>query len=324
MTIEKLQSGNYRIRQQIDGKRYSVTVPYKPSKKEAHQLISDKITGNDTLKKTFRECAEEYIKGKSHTLSPSTIRSYGSILKMLPEAILDAQIGTITGWDVQVYIDSLSADGKSPKTVRNYHGFLSAVLGTFAPDTTINTHLPQKLKNDEHMPSDDEVKRILSMSKDTPYEVPLRLACYGLRRSEICALTMDDLDGNLLSISKAKVLGDNQEWHIKTTKTTSSTRTIYIDDDLRDLIREKGMYDGYPNRIYWHLQKCQEELGIQHFPLHYLRHYYASTAHALGISDAEIMEAGGWKTDHVMKRVYRHAKDKEQSQKALADHIKNL
>ena len=163
------------------------------------------------------------------------------------------------------------------------------------------------------------------MSKGTPYEIPLRLACYGLRRSEICALTPADLDGNRLTINKAKVLGKDREWYIKATKTTDSTRTILIDDDLADLIRETGtVYDGYPNRIYWFLQKCQDKIGIPNFPLHYLRHYYASTAHALGIPDAVIMESGGWKTDHVMKRVYRHAKDTDDQQAKLIAHMRNL
>ena len=31
-------------------------------------------------------------------------------------------------------------------------------------------------------------------------------------------------------------------------------------------------------------------------------------AHALGMPDAVIMASGGWKTDDVMKRIYRHEK----------------
>lgn len=325
MNITKLPSGSYRIRQTVDGRTYSVTVPYKPGKKEAFQLIQSKIDGGDILRKTFGECADEYISGKSHTLSPATIRGYSSILRMLPENLLTAEIGTLTVWDVQTYIDQLTAEGKSPKTVRNYHGFISAVLGTFRPSLQITTQLPQKTQNEDYTPSDEDVKRILSMAKGTVYEIPLRLACYGLRRSEICALTVADLDGNRLLINKAKVLADNRQWVIKTTKTASSTRTILIDDDLADLIREAGtVYDGYPNRIYWFLQKCQDKLGIPNFPLHYLRHYYASTAHALGLPDAVIMESGGWKTDHVMKRVYRYAKDTESEQAKLIAHMAKM
>ena len=98
-----------------------------------------------------------------------------------------------------------------------------------------------------------------------------------------------------------------------------------IDEDLANLIRETGkIYDGYPNRIYWNLRKYQDALGIPHFPLHYFRHYYASTMHALGISDAVIMETGGWRTDHVMKRVYRHAKNTADEQAKLISHISKL
>jgi integrase len=39
--------------------------------------------------------------------------------------------------------------------------------------------------------------------------------------------------------------------------------------------------------------------------MHDLRHYAASILHAIGIPDQYIMSRGGWKTDHVMKRVYR-------------------
>lgn len=325
MNITKLPSGSYRIRKMENGRTYSVTVPYKPGKKEADALIREKISGADVNRNTFWECAEEYVSGKAHTLSPATIRGYTSIIKMLPEKLKMAQIGSLTAWDVQKYVDQLVAEGKSPKTVRNYHGFISAVLATFAPDTTISTKLPQKTQEADYVPSDDDVKRILDMAKGTDYEIPLRLACYGLRRSEICALTLADLDGCMLTINKAKVLGTDRTWYIKTTKTTSSTRTIMIDDDLATLIRETGkVYDVYPNRIYWFLQKCQDNLGIPHFPLHYLRHYYASTAHALGIPDAVIMETGGWKTDHVMKRVYRHAKDTADQQAKLIAHMTKL
>ena len=325
MNITKLPSGSYRIRKTEGGRTYSITIPYKPTKKEADTLLRNKIDGTNMNRKTFEQCAQEYIAGKSHTLSPSTIRGYESILKMLPEDIKSAEIGQLTAWDIQVYIDQLTAAGKSPKTVKNYHGFISAVFSAFCPNTVINTKLPQNRRNEQYTPSDEDVGKILSMSKGTPYEIPLRLACYGLRRSEVCALTLDDLDGNRLTIDKAKVLGTDQEWHVKTTKTTASTRTVWIDQDLADLIRKTGhIYEGYPNRIYWWLRKCQDKIGIPNFPLHYLRHYYASTMHAIGVSDADIMESGGWKTDHVMKRVYRHAKEKEQAQAKMVEFMTNL
>lgn len=39
---------------------------------------------------------------------------------------------------------------------------------------------------------------------------------------------------------------------------------------------------------------------------HHLRHYYASTLHAIGVPDQYIMEHCGWGNDAVLKDVYRH------------------
>ncbi len=48
-------------------------------------------------------------------------------------------------------------------------------------------------------------------------------------------------------------------------------------------------------------------LSIPHFPLHKLRHYFASKMSAMNIPEEDIMRFGGWGTDYVMKGVYRHA-----------------
>ncbi len=325
MNIEKLPSGNYRIRQQIDGQRISITLPYKPGKKEAYQLIQDKLSGKNNLKKTFAQCLVEMIDGKRHVISPSTIRSYKSMGGKIPASFGNKPIGSITQWDVQKYIDQLAASGKSPKTIRNYHGLISDVFATFRPDMSLCTVLPQKVRKDVYMPSDDDVAKILDEAKGTMFEIPLRLACYGLRRSEICALTPEDVIGNIVTINKAMVKDDQKQWVIKVTKTESSTRTVIIDSDLADLIRSSGVvYSGNPDSIWQHLQRIQSRLGIPNFPLHNLRHYYASTMHDLGVPDAAIMAAGGWKTDHIMKNIYRHAKQTDDYQQIMAAHMGNF
>lgn len=322
MNITKLPSGSYRIRQMVDGRNYSITVPYKPTKREAFALVEEKRTGIGKTRKSLAECAREYIDGKSHTLSPSTLRAYDSIARSLPEDLANEEIGQIDAWDVQVYIDRLSAEGKSPKTVRNIHGFISAVFAAFCPGTTLNTKLPQKRQESKYMPSDTDVRRILNAASGTRIEIAIRLACYGLRRSEICAITADDLDGSTLMINKALVYGSDCQWHIKPTKTAAGTRTILIDDGLADLIRQNGKaFDGWPNNIYIVLQNVQDDLGIPRFPLHYFRHWYATTMHAMGVSDADIMASGGWKTDHVMKTVYRHEKEQKEAQQKMVSFI---
>lgn len=325
MKIEKLPSGSYRIRKMYKGEMYTVITDYKPSQKEALQLIAAKLdkVRPSAPKMSFLEAAKEYINVKKNVLSPSSVNGYLSILRNLSDYFKLLNINDISDIDIQKEINSYSAN-RSPKTVRNAHGFISAVLGMFRPDLNITTTLPQKLKKDEYIPSDEDVKRILQAAKGTNYEIPIILATFGLRRSEICALTLDDLEGNILKINKALVQNSERKWVVKSTKTTAGTREIYLPDYVVNLIKERNeIYSGCPNNIVHFLHRTQSALNIPRFSLHKLRHYYASMSHSLGIPDSYIMASGGWKSDNILKSVYRHALDdkKEEMQKFAAEYI---
>lgn len=325
MKIEKLPSGSYRIRKMYKGKTYTIVTEYKPTQKEAMQLMSAELDNvkPSSARITFEDASNQYIDVKKNVLSPSSIRGYKGIINNLSPTFKALNINDIMAIDIQKEINEYSAS-RSPKTVRNAHGFISAVMGMFRPELNISTTLPQKLKNDEYIPSDDDVKRILEYAKGSKYEIPLILATFGLRRSEICALTPDDINGNSLSINKALVQTADKKWIIKSTKTTAGTREIYLPDSIIDLIKERGeIYSGYPNNIIKYLQRAQAHLNIPRFSLHKLRHYYASMSHSLGIPDSYIMASGGWQSDNTLKSVYRHAMDgkKEEMQKFAADYI---
>ena len=327
MKIEKFRSG-YRVRKTYKGKTYSILFDHKPTQKEAMLLMAEKLENISDRggSMSFETAAFNYIESKSSVLSPSTIREYSSCVLRYSDSFRKLNIYEITLEDVQREVNELSKT-KSPKTVRNYNALVSSVISFYRPGVNFPVTLPQRVKNEPYIPSDEDVKRILSFATDTEFEIPIRLACYGLRRSEICALSIDDLDGNILNIDKALVQNKNREFVLKTTKTEESTRSIYIDDALANLIRSKGyIYNGYPDSIARWLGATQKKLKIEHFGLHKLRHYYASMAHALGIPDAYIMQAGGWKTDNVMKTVYRHAlKDKTyENMERVASHISKL
>ena len=327
MKIEKLPSGSYRIRKMYKGQTYTIVFEHKPTQKEALQAMAAEL--NKVQRKydvlTFKTAAQKYIESKKNILSPSTIRGYSGIVRQISDGFLNNNIYDITALDVQAEINRF-AESCSPKTVRNHHGFLSAVLGSFRPDLKLHTTLPQKVKTEPYIPSDDDVRKILDYAKGTEYEIPIILACYGMRRSEICALTLDDINGDVVSITKAKVQNENLEWVTKTTKTTASTREIVIPMEIADKIREKGyVYKGYPGEITKFLAASQKKLGIPLFSIHKLRHYFASKMSAMNIPEEDIMRFGGWETDYVMKGVYRHAmEDKNKdAQRAAASKLGN-
>lgn len=321
MTIEKLPSGNYRISEMHNGKRYRITLDHEPGKKEARELMTAK-TGAFADSTRFKIAAEAYINVKQNVLSPSTIRSYWTIINNLDKEFADTPLDQIKRPTLQKLINNLTIQHK-PKTVKNYNAFIMSVLAFYGSDVKSPT-LPQKEKKKEYIPTEEEVKRILADVKGTKYEVAFILGTLGLRRSEICALTPDDLKGNSLIIDKALVLDEHNDWVIKSTKTTDSTRTVIVPDYLADLIRTKGICDYGPHGIYAALRRTQNRLGIQPFSFHKLRHFFASYMHASGYSDKQIQEAGGWKTDSIMKTVYQHAMDLDTAKSGMANKIGGL
>ncbi len=321
MKIEKLPSGSYRIRKMYKGKTYAVTFDYKPTQKEAIEFMAKELekVQKKRLEMNFKAAAEEYIESRKSVISPSTVRGYCGIIRKMPTDFLNLNIHDITTMDVQKEINRYSKN-HSPKSVRNYHGFISAVLGAFCPNIKLTTTLPQKVKNEPYIPSDDDIKKILDHAKNTQFEIPIILACYGMRRSEICALALEDISEDVVTINKAMVQDENKKWIVKSTKTTAGTRQIVIPMSIADRIREQGyVYKGHPNSITCFMFKTQDSLKIPHFSIHKLRHYFASQMSALGIPEADILKMGGWETDRVMKNIYRHSMiDKEENAKREA------
>lgn len=318
MKVEKRSPGSYRVRKNIQGKTYTLNYDHKPSQAEVLRDLSD-LAESVPVKGSFLSCAESYIESKEQILSPKTVKTYKSLIKSsISDDFLHTRLSYITQQDIQIEINRYAAD-HSPKSVRNLHGFISAVLGQFRPNMSIHTTLPQKSVYEHYTPSEDDVKRILDASKDDHQNhICFQLGCMSLRRSEIMALTLDDISGNVLTINKAMVQNSDREWVIKSTKTSAGTRKIYIPDSLVNEIRTQGyIYNRNPNKMRIALQRYQDKLGIPRFRFHDLRAYFASYAHEHGISEQTIMETGGWHSAECLRKSYRHAMNKENTQREL-------
>lgn len=318
MTIEKLKSGSYRISETRNGIRHRITIPYKPTKKEAYELLQNKINNiHDSI--TFEEAAGRYIDAKSKVLSPSTITAYNSILKNMPDKFKRMDIAVIDDYTLQRLINDYAAT-HSAKTTHNVYGFVRAVIRLFYPQSAIRATLPQKPRPEAYTPTREDVERILNEADGTEYYIPVYLATLSLRNSEICALTIFDLKDDILTINKALVRSDQGYILKNTPKTDKSNRTIRIPHELAERIREQGyIYKGYPLQISRYLWRTEKKLNIPHFGIHRLRHFFASYSHELGYSDAVIQAVGGWATPHIMTSVYRHAMNEQEASLKMTD-----
>lgn len=314
MKIEKLPSGSYRIRKTYKGKTYTIVYDHKPTNKEIAISLAEKLQDTTGAKGSFEKYANEYIINRSNVISPATVRTYKIKLDQLSDTFKAMNLYDISGEDVQKEINQFSLTHE-PKTTKTLHGFIASVLYANRPNFALRTKLPQSKIKQVYEPSNNDIKRILEHVKGTRYSVPFQLGVLGCRRGEICALDMNDLNGNELYIHRSKVYLDGI-WIIKETpKTDASNRIIYLPDTLVKEISDQGyIYEGYPAALLKAINRAQDKLGIERFKFHTLRSYFASYAHSMGIPDADIMAIGGWETDNVMKKVYRKSLEESKKQ----------
>ena len=301
MKPRRLPSGAWNCRVMIDGQSYSFT---HADKKTALRMASD--FADDYRRKmdnpTLLERMREYVAENTERLSPSTVRSYNGMIRMIEERtprIASKRLSAITEQDVSDIVRPL----RTLKTKRNYVNFIHACTGKSAGKLTGVS------SKRVHVPTELEVKGLLQIFRNTELEVPIMLAAYGgLRRGEICALRMSDIDGDFVHVSRAVVRDPSGAWVTKDPKTASSVRSVLLPHFVIERIQAQGYITHLlPSQVSNRFWKKQRNLGIPPYCFHSLRHFHASYLHYLNIPDAYIMQRGGWSTPSVMQSIYRHA-----------------
>ena len=303
MKPRKLPSGAWNVRITVKGQTYSFTDPDKKTVMRMASDFADKQR-EKVRNPTLAQACEDFITEREKTLSPSTVRSYRGIVKKINErnpAIMQKKVIVLTDMDILNIVRPL----RTVKTKRNYINFLQAATGR-----KFDVNLSGKASHEIAVPTDLEVMGLLAIFGDTEMEIPVMLGAFGgLRRGEICALTMQDMDGDYVSITKSMVKAPDRSWIIKSPKTPKSVRRVLLPHFVVERIQKQGYVTHLlPCNISDRFWKTQLRLGIDRpYCFHSLRHYSASYLHSIGIPDAYIMERGGWSTPHVMQKVYRHA-----------------
>jgi len=301
MKPRRLPSGAWNVRVMIDGQSYSFT---HADKKTVVRMASD--FADDYRRKmdnpTLLERMREYVAENEERLSPSTVRSYNGMIRMIEERtprIANKRLSAITEQDVSDIVRPL----RTLKTKRNYVNFIHACTGKSAGKLTGVS------SKRVHVPTELEVKGLLQIFRNTELEIPIMLAAYGgLRRGEICALRMSDIDGDFVHISRAVVRDPSGAWVTKDPKTASSVRSVLLPHFVIERIQAQGYITHLlPSQVSNRFWKKQRNLGIPPYCFHSLRHFHASYLHYLNIPDAYIMQRGGWSTPSVMQSIYRHA-----------------
>lgn len=308
----KLPSGRWRARAydytDQNGKRHYVSYTA-DTKAEARAAAKAHIptvrnAGIPYPDLTLSEAYNRYIDTRTETLAPSTVREYRNAAKRDFPNLMSMKLKDITPELVQLAVNEASGN-YSPKTVRDKHGLLHKVLRLYAPGIVLTTDLPKKKQIEVYVPTSDEVTKALTAA-DEHLRVPILLASRGsLRRSEICALTLDDVTDFGVNVNKAMVKDEHNKFVIKQPKTAAGYRFCPLPPDVIKEIKAWS-FNITPDDLErrWQKLKTSQQLN---FKFHAFRHYWASLLHAKGLPDQYIAQIGGWSTIEMLHRVYAHA-----------------
>ena len=308
MKIEKVKN-KYQVRKMIQGKTYYLFFETKPTKRDVKQELIKRVNQVKEKKTpTLKESIDNYINIKSNVLSVSTVKGYLYILKSLSSEILKIQIDKITTDTLQAYINQITKT-RTPKTIKNTISLILATLNHYNINKKFNIAYPKKIITDPYIPTDQDIKKIDTELRHTKYYTFFRLALYGLRVSEILALTIDDIDfiNGTIKINKAKVKDIKNNYHIKTTKTIASNRQVKIDTELLDIIKNQNkVLLVNENQFASKLKNILTKLHITRFSTHKLRHYMATKLHQMNTPIKYIQAIGGWANDTTLNKIYTH------------------
>lgn len=313
---KELPSGKWYIQVMVDGKRRSRSFD---SKEDAIYWASGIKTksiedARSPRNLTVGEAIDRYIESKDAVLSPSTVAGYRRIRANQLQDLMNIKLQDLTQGRVQRSINAMSRS-KSPKTVRNAYGLLTAVLAEFCPHMRLQTTLPQKQRTDIVIPTEEDISAIAAAVKGKSVELPVLLAMWlGLRMSEIRGLTWDCVSENTLHIKQALV-----DEGLKTTKTYNSNRILQIPPYIKALIEaqpKKGSFiipdsrRAINSRFDYYIKKA----GIKHYRFHDLRHVNASVMLVLNVPDKYAMKRMGHATNNMLKTIYQHTMTEKEQQ----------
>lgn len=321
---KKRKNGTWYIQLRLNGVSHYVNgSTAKECRDKARLLKSEYSAGVREIKKgvpTLTEAIDRYIDKRRNTLSPSTIEGYRHIQRGRFVDVMQEPIDAKIDWQAVCNAEALLC---APKTLRNAFRFVVSVLGENginAPKVTLpplNTSMRQWLEPEQIPP-------LVAAAVGTPSAFPVLLALHSLRRSELLAVTWEDIDlqRGMIHVSGAIVMDENRNYIEKpTNKTQSSNRLVPIMipefraalEDVPPDKRAGHLVTCSPNTVPVLINRACRAAGVPEVGTHGLRHSFASLAYHLGMSELETMELGGWSDAGTMRKIYTHLSQRDKA-----------
>lgn len=274
-----------------------------PSLRELEAKIqSDLNDGCATFgnKITVLELVEDYVEFKKNTVRKTTQAGYQTVINILKKDPFGSRrIDSITFVDAKKWLAKLQTEDKrSYSSITSIRGVLKPAFQTAYNDDLIRKNpfdfiITEVVVNDtkKRLPlSAKQEKSFLDFVKGDKYYSKYYDGFYilfktGLRISEFCGLTLDDIDfeNHTINIDK-QLMKKARKFYLQETKTESGTRIIPmlpdVEERFRSLIancpklRREPSVDGVTGFL------CFDSYGSIAYSLHWEKHFkYATDAY---------------------------------------------
>lgn len=309
----QLKSGKWNIELKAEGWSTTEDTPeeciIKAKAVRAGFLETRKKTDAITLTKAI----DRYIERKDAVLSPSTIRGYRGYQRNRFPNLMSMDVSKITTAIAQSAVNA-ETKNRSPKTVLNAWAFVNTVIESVT-GRRLNITTAQIVTDERPWLAPSQITQFCKCIAGQPCEIGALLALSSLRRSEIIALTWDNVDlvNRVIHVRGAAVYNqDNKLVVKKQNKNRSSRRDVPIMMNqlyaaLQAVADQAGcVVNVAPNTLRNQINRVCRANGLPEVGVHGLRHSFASLAAYLRIPEPIAMEIGGWADSKTMRKIYTH------------------
>jgi len=189
---------------------------------------------------TVEEYAAKYIDNKAG-VEGKTTEHYRMYMRLhIAPTLGYLPLDAVTADAISRWIETRKGEGAAAKTIKNEHGFLSAMFQNAVDDGLLNrnpcarSRLPESESTEMVFLSPNEFTTLLAYIPARHQTVTLFLAGSGARWGEVTALKPGDfdIDNSSVRISRAWKHSTAKGWYIGAPKTKRSKRSIALPDNL--------------------------------------------------------------------------------------------
>ncbi|MCY7542216.1 tyrosine-type recombinase/integrase [Bacillus safensis] len=355
----------------VTGKRKQIPRRGK-TKKEAEQRVlkaiaaleEDGIDESVVKKMTFEKLAADWIRDYTLTTGnkKGTIRIRTKEIKILNRYIAKTNIAKITTRKYQKILNDLTEQEYARNTISGVHT-TAGLIFKYAIQQKLLKHSPTEgavvpkkrltVEDIENNPIEEkyfekeELEEFLLTVKEFGLDMDLErfylLAFSGMRSGELCALKWTDINFETKEIRITKTIysenNNMKEYELIPPKTAGSVRTIEVEDQIMDMLKEYQMrqkkrrlqsrikpeeyHDGnfvfarengypfLPKNIIVRMERLLEKTSIKkHATPHIFRHTHISMLTEARVDITTIMKRVGHDDMKTTMRIYTHVTEK--------------